>query len=486
MLTIAKRDKIRKLIIAGCTSLVLMNGTLTVYADPDIDDVKEERDETQAELDEVNATLEELAAEQEDVEAQISEVSEALTQVMAEIEVLEGQIDDKEIEIEASRILLEEAEQRALDQYEAMKIRIRYMYEEGESNYAAMLMQAESYADMLTKADYIEKLYEYDREMLAQYQETVQEVADRKAVLEEEYEELLGLEKDREEEQQYMEGVIAELKEVSDDFAAEIRTAQAQAAEYAKQIRAQNAEIKRLEEEARRKAEEEARRRAEEEARKKAEEEAKRLAEELARKQAEEEARKLAEEQARKQAEEQAKKQVEEQRKQIEEEARRQVEEDEKKASEAARESAESSVAESRESGTITTTGSTTYDISSIYAANGGDTGKSIAAFACKFIGNPYVAGGTSLTNGADCSGFVFAVYKEFGYKVPRTSYALRSAGKEVSGIDAAQPGDVICYPGHVGIYIGNGMIVHASTERSGIKVSRANYREYVAIRRLI
>ncbi len=474
----AKKDKIRKLIIAGCTSLVLLNGTMTVYADPDIDDVKEERDETQAELDEVNATLEELAAEQEDVEAQISEVSEALTQVMAEIEVLEGQIDDKEIEIAASQILLEEAEQRALDQYEAMKIRIRYMYEEGESNYAAMLMQAESYADMLTKADYIEKLYEYDRDMLAQYQETVQEVADRKAVLEEEREELLGLEKDHEEEQQYMEGVIAELKEVSDDFAAEIRTAQAQAAEYAKQIRAQNAEIKRLEEEARRKAEEEARRRAEEEARRKAEEEAKRLAEELARKQAEEEARRLAEEQARKQAEED--------RKQIEEEARRQVEEDEKKASEAARESAESSVAESRETGTITTTGSATYDISSIYAANGGDTGKSIAAFACKFIGNPYVAGGTSLTNGADCSGFVFSVYKEFGYKVPRTSYALRSAGKEVSGIDSAQPGDVICYPGHVGIYIGNGMIVHASTERSGIKVSRANYREYVAIRRII
>ncbi len=474
----AKKDKIRKLIIAGCTSLVLLNGTMTVYADPDIDDVKDERDETQAELDEVNATLEELAAEQEDVEAQISEVSEALTQVMAEIEVLEGQIDDKEIEIAASQILLEEAEQRALDQYEAMKIRIRYMYEEGESNYAAMLMQAESYADMLTKADYIEKLYEYDRDMLAQYQETVQEVADRKAVLEEEREELLGLEKDHEEEQQYMEGVIAELKEVSDDFAAEIRTAQAQAAEYAKQIRAQNAEIKRLEEEARRKAEEEARRRAEEEARRKAEEEAKRLAEELARKQAEEEARRLAEEQARKQAEED--------RKQIEEEARRQVEEDEKKASEAARESAESSVAESRETGTITTTGSATYDISSIYAANGGDTGKSIAAFACKFIGNPYVAGGTSLTNGADCSGFVFSVYKEFGYKVPRTSYALRSAGKEVSGIDSAQPGDVICYPGHVGIYIGNGMIVHASTERSGIKVSRANYREYVAIRRII
>ena len=461
------RKKLRKLIITGCVAgnltLFLNYAPLMVHADPDIDDVRQERDETQENLDEVNATLEELASEQEDVEAQIEEVGEALTQVMAEIEVLEGKIADKEDEIAESQVLLEEAEQRALDQYEAMKIRIRYMYEEGESSYAMMLLQAESYADLLTKADYIEQLYEYDRNMLVQYQETVQEVADRKAALEAEREELLGLEKDREEEQVYMEDVITELKEISDDYAAEIRAAQAQAAEYAKQIREQTAEIRRLEEEARRKAEEEARRRAEEEARRRAEEEARRQAEEAARRQAEEA-----------------------QRRQAEEEAKRILEEQDRQASEAARESAENAVAESRETGTITTTSSATYDISSIYAANGGDTGKSVAAFACQFIGNPYVAGGTSLTNGADCSGFVFSVYKEFGYKVPRTSYALRSAGTEVSGIDAAQPGDVVCYPGHVAIYIGNGMIVHASTERTGIKISRVNYRQYTTIRRII
>ncbi len=476
-----KKRILRKLILRGCAAgsaaLFLMMGPMMVYADPDIDDVRQERDETQEELDEVNATLEELAAEQEDVEAQIEEVSDALTQVMAEIEVLEGEIGDKEAEIAVSQAQLEEAEQRALDQYEAMKIRIRYMYEEGEYNYAMILMQAESYADMLTKADYIEQLYEYDRNMLARYQETVQEVADRKAALEEEREELLGLEADREEEQAYMEDVIAELKEVSDDYAAEIRIAQAQAAEYARQIREQNAEIKRLEEEARRKAEEEARRRAEEE---------RRRAEEEARRKAEEEARRLAEEAARKQAEEEARRKAEEAAQQAAETARREAEEQEQRASEEARTTAENSVAESRETGTITTTSSATYDISSIYAANGGDTGKAIAAFACQFIGNPYVAGGTSLTNGADCSGFVFSVYKEFGYKVPRTSYALRSAGKEVSGIDAAQPGDVVCYPGHVAIYIGNGMIVHASTERSGIKISRVNYRQYTTIRRII
>ena len=110
---------------------------------------------------------------------------------------------------------------------------------------------------------------------------------------------------------------------------------------------------------------------------------------------------------------------------------------------------------------------------------------KDIAAFACKYIGNPYVPGGTSLTNGADCSGFVYAVYDSFGIKVPRTSYDLRSAGKEVSYSDA-QPGDVVCYPGHVGIYIGNGMIVHASTQKTGIKVSNAKYREFICVRRIL
>ena len=108
-----------------------------------------------------------------------------------------------------------------------------------------------------------------------------------------------------------------------------------------------------------------------------------------------------------------------------------------------------------------------------------------MANYAWQFIGNPYVMGGTSLTNGADCSGFVFRVYKDFGYSLPRTSYAQRSAGTEVSYSDA-QPGDVICYAGHVGIYIGNGQIVHASTQKTGIKVTRATYREILSVRRIV
>ena len=117
--------------------------------------------------------------------------------------------------------------------------------------------------------------------------------------------------------------------------------------------------------------------------------------------------------------------------------------------------------------------------------ASGSDLGKKIAKYACQFIGNPYVLGGTSLTNGADCSGFVWRIYKDFGYTLPRTSYEQRSAGKEVS-YDDMQPGDLVCYSGHVAMYIGGGKIVHASSAKTGIKVSNVGYRSIITIRRII
>lgn len=120
-----------------------------------------------------------------------------------------------------------------------------------------------------------------------------------------------------------------------------------------------------------------------------------------------------------------------------------------------------------------------------IDGATGSELGKKIAKYACQFIGNPYVMGGTSLTNGADCSGFTYRIYQDFGYSIPRTSYQQRSTGTSVS-YDSAQPGDLICYDGHVAMYIGNGMIVHASSAKTGIKVSRAQYRTILAVRRIV
>ena len=115
----------------------------------------------------------------------------------------------------------------------------------------------------------------------------------------------------------------------------------------------------------------------------------------------------------------------------------------------------------------------------------GSEMGKSVIDYATQFVGNPYVYGGTSLTNGTDCSGFVMSVYANFGVSLPHSSSALRSKGYDVGGLTNAQPGDIVCYSGHVALYIGNGQIVHASTSKTGIIISNANYRSILAVRRI-
>lgn len=115
----------------------------------------------------------------------------------------------------------------------------------------------------------------------------------------------------------------------------------------------------------------------------------------------------------------------------------------------------------------------------------GSEVGKSVIDYATQFVGNPYVYGGTSLTNGTDCSGFVMSVYANFGVSLPHSSSALRSKGYDVGGLANAQPGDIVCYSGHVALYIGNGQIVHASTSKTGIIISNANYRSILAVRRI-
>ena len=115
----------------------------------------------------------------------------------------------------------------------------------------------------------------------------------------------------------------------------------------------------------------------------------------------------------------------------------------------------------------------------------GGGSGSDIAQYACQFVGNPYVPGGTSLTNGADCSGFTQSVYRVYGYSIPRNSSSQRSAGREVS-YEEAQPGDLICYAGHVAIYLGNGRIVHASSVKTGIKYGNATYKPILSVRRIV
>ena len=162
-----------------------------------------------------------------------------------------------------------------------------------------------------------------------------------------------------------------------------------------------------------------------------------------------------------------------------EEQARLAKEEEERKK---AREAAKKSQAGKQTSSqtTQTQTQTTTYAV-----GEGSELGKSVAEYALQFVGNPYVYGGTSLTNGADCSGFVMSVYANFGVSLPHSSKADRSQGAAVDGLANAQPGDLICYSGHVALYIGNGQIVHASNAKTGIIVSDADYKKVLAVRRI-
>ena len=168
-----------------------------------------------------------------------------------------------------------------------------------------------------------------------------------------------------------------------------------------------------------------------------------------------------------------------------EEEARLAKEEAERQAAAAAAEAAKKKASRSSKSssGSSTST-SSSAESSSSYSAPSGSDGQAVANYACQFIGNPYVYGGSSLTNGTDCSGFVMSVYAAFGIGLPHSSSGPRGCGYEVS-LSEAQPGDIVCYSGHVGIYVGNNTIVHASTPSSGIKYSTATYRSVLSVRRI-
>ena len=410
--------------------------TVNAMAVPSIESVKRQQKETQGNLAKVNGQIEGLENGRAEVTEEIEEMNTELVDILTSIAVCQSEIEIKENEIEEASGKLTIAEMNESSQYESMKRRVQFLYEKGDKAYMQALIESSGYTDLVNKADYVEKLYNYDHELLEKYIGVRQEVQELKIFLEQEE---AGLEASRFElgqEQAALENMINEKKQTVENFDQQLAAARATAATMQKQLQQQTAQIKALEE-------------------------AKRKEQELALKKQQEAAKKAAE--------------------------------------------AEKIVKQSTEGGTTTNTQTangdyvdpasvdytTTNDEFSAGAgaatvdSSGSSTGQSVINYACQFVGNPYVYGGTSLTNGTDCSGFTQSVYKHFGISIPRDSTSQRSVGTAVS-YDQAQPGDIICYAGHVALYMGNGMIVHASTERTGITYSPATYRTILSIRRVL
>ena len=371
---------------------------------------KNKKSEAQTALDNANADIENIQSQQQELQSQIDALDADLVNIIMNLDILEGELSDKQTELDNVTAQLAQAQEDEQNQYDAMKKRIVYMYENGDDSYIEALVGATDFSDLLNRLEYAQQIYDYDRNLLTQYQDTVHQVADLKSQVETEKAELEEVQQSYQEQQASYESMIAEKQSQMSDFDTQLASAQSLAAQYKATVDEQN-EIIRQEQAA-----------------------------------------------------------------------------------------AAAAAAQNNNKGNNTTTannnnGSNTGGDSTTGGSTGGGglnppfstsvSGSDVVSYACQFIGNPYVWGGESLTNGADCSGFIKSVYANFGISLPHSSVALQRAGSEVS-YENAQPGDIVCYAGHVAIYMGGGQIVHASSPSTGIKTGSATYRSIISVRRVL
>ena len=459
------RDRIVRAGILVLTGVMLWRTPFPSFA---TSQAKKEKQEAERKRDQANRRADEAQQKIEQAEAEVTSLSNELSALIADISLLEMDIEYKNEQIHEAQGEYDAAKVKEESQYEAMKKRIKYMYERGDTEYLEILLQVKSMTELLNKSEYIEALYTYDRKKLTEFQETKEQVKQYKAQLENEKAEMEGMQIEYQEQQAHLENTISKKRVEIANFDEQLESAREEAAAYTAAIARKTEQIRQAEAEAKRKAE----------------------AERLAR---EQEAARAAE--AQRQSEEAARL------------AAAQTSENAVNAPDVTdvnpggfshtqtAAAPTMAAAGNPEKPERTTSQADGPKAETTMASGGGPSeakapskgsakGQSVADYAMNFIGNPYVFGGTSLTNGADCSGFVQSVYKNFGVTLPRSSTDQRSAGTGVSYTEA-QPGDIICYAGHVGIYIGNNQIVHASSPTTGIKVGNATYRSILSVRRI-
>lgn len=473
----------KKKVLCLTLGLILtFSQVMSVSASQRKQELQQEKAAAQSQLSAENSKIDNLEEKKNAIMAEIDQLDQDLVNILVQIDVLKGELEAKEAEIVQTQEDLKVAEQDRDQQYEDMKKRIQYLYENGGNDaWAQMLLQAEDLPSLLNQAEYVQKMYDSDRKSLEAFKETVQEVADLGDRLETEKADLEVMQREYENQQADLERQLTEKKATSSDYEAQIANAESQAAELVSLINKQNAEIRQIE------AEE------------------KKAAEEAARKAAEEAAKKAAAEEAAKKAAEEEKQQASNSNKPS-----------------ASTGNGSSNKPQSGNQGGNTNTnnnnsnnnsnnnnnnssnnntnnnqGNDTQkeDNSSKDESSGSNvpynpTGAAVVNYACQFVGNPYVYGGNSLTNGTDCSGFIKLVYAHFGVSLPRDSSSMRSVGRAVP-YSQAMPGDIICYSGHVALYMGGGQIVHASNSapypKGGIKISpNAAYQTILTVRRVL
>ena len=364
-------------------------------------------------------------------------LEEELVRLLALKDILESDMEELKTQIQRADRDYRQAEEKRQRQYDILKKRIQFLYEEGDITYLDILLKAKNIGDVVSQTEYFRQLYEYDQEIIQRYEKLKQEAAGKKELLEEKQSQLEVMEEENESQQKELEGFIEARKTESSSFALELEEAQARAAQAAGEVIRKTEEIRIL----------------------------------------------------RARQEEERIRQEKERIRQEQESAGQESGAAGREPGGAGREpggAGREPGGAGQESGSAGTAQDSagTAGGRSVKSIGGTEFGRNVADYALQFVGNPYVYGGTSLTGGTDCSGYTQSVYRHFGVSIPRTSGEQAGFGREIPYEDM-EPGDLVCYSGHVAMYIGGGRIVHASSRKEGIKVSNdPAYRTIVSIRR--